>query len=71
MPAEYIHGVGAAALQDVAERARLQVLLGDESSHLAWVYTSALYGTLSLHGDDTAAHGDFDENTGCLFAGSK
>lgn len=63
--------VVAAALQDVSERQRLQALLGDEASHLAWVYTSALYGTISLHGDDTAAQGDFDENTGCLFAGSK
>lgn len=59
------------ALQNVTERQQVQVLLGDEASHLAWVYTSALYGTLSLNEDDEAAHGDFDENTGCLFAGSK
>lgn len=54
--------------QDVSKRAALQPVIAGEADHLAWVYTSALYGTVALHETDAAAEGSFDENAGCLFA---
>lgn len=55
-------------LQDALKQQAMQAALGSESGHLSWVYASALYGTEALRANDTSAHGDYDETTGCLFA---